>query len=81
MSRRLARNIQLIMRDEARLDQVADPAHGATTLEAMSQSLAHKAWQIFQDIEQAGGAMADAVLAMVAGMGNSGTASAASGYG
>lgn len=66
MSRRLARNIQLIMRDEARLDQVADPAHGATTLEAMSQSLAHKAWQIFQDIEQAGGAMAVATSAMVA---------------
>ena len=66
MSRRLARNIQLIMRDEARLDQVADPAYGATTFEAMSQSLAHKAWQIFQNIEQAGGAMADAVLAMVA---------------
>lgn len=57
MSRRLARNIQLIMRHEARLDQVADPAYGADTLEAMSQELAAKAWQMFQDIEASGGAL------------------------
>ena len=58
MSRRLARNIQLIMRHEARLDQVADPAYGADTLEAMSQELAATAWQKFQDIEASGGALA-----------------------
>ncbi len=65
MSRRLARNIQLIMRDEARIDQVADPAHGAYTLEAMSQSLAQKAWQIFQKIERAGGAMTVATSSLL----------------
>lgn len=65
MSRRLARNIQLIMQDEARLDQVADPAHGASSLEALSQSLAHTAWQIFQNIEKAGGAMSAVTSDMV----------------
>ncbi|MGB1963977.1 MAG: methylmalonyl-CoA mutase family protein [Candidatus Puniceispirillales bacterium] len=65
MSRRLARNLQLIMRDEARIDQVADPAHGAHTLEAMSQSLAQKAWQIFQKIERAGGAMTVATSSLL----------------
>ena len=65
MSRRLARNIQLIMRDEARLDQVADPAHGAPSLEAISQAIAKKAWQISQDIEASGGAMAAVTSGMV----------------
>ena len=65
MSRRLARNIQLIMRDEARLDQVADPAHGAPSLEAISQAIAEKAWQVFQDIEARGGAMAAVTSGMV----------------
>jgi len=65
MSRRLARNIQLIMRHEARLDQVADPAYGADTLEAMSQELAAKAWQHFQDIEASGGALVAAASGQV----------------
>ncbi|MGA1019543.1 MAG: methylmalonyl-CoA mutase family protein [Candidatus Puniceispirillales bacterium] len=65
MSRRLARNIQLIMRHEARLDQVADPAYGADALEAMSQELAAKAWQIFQEIEASGGALALAASGQV----------------
>ena len=65
MSRRLARNIQLIMRHEARLDQVADPAYGADTLEAMSQELAAKTWQHFQDIEASGGALAAAASGQV----------------
>ena len=57
-SRRLARGVQLIMRHEARLGEVADPAYGADTLEVMSQDIARNAWQKFQDIEKAGGALA-----------------------
>ena len=57
-SRRLARGVQLIMRHEARLGEVADPAYGADTLEVMSQDIAKTAWQKFQEIEGAGGALA-----------------------
>ena len=57
-SRRLARGVQLIMRHEARLGEVADPAYGADTLEVMSQDIAKNAWQKFQEIEGAGGALA-----------------------
>ena len=57
-SRRLARGVQLIMRHEARLGEVADPAYGADTLEVMSQDIAKIAWQKFQEIEGAGGALA-----------------------
>ena len=57
-SRRLARGVQLIMRHEARLGEVADPAYGADTLEVMSQDIAKTAWQKFQEIEKAGGALA-----------------------
>ena len=57
-SRRLARGVQLIMRHEARLGEVADPAYGADTLEVMSQDIAQTAWQKFQEIEGAGGALA-----------------------
>ena len=57
-SRRLARGVQLIMRHEARLGEVADPAYGADTLEVMSQDIARSAWQKFQEIEKAGGALA-----------------------
>ena len=54
-SRRLARGLQLIMRHEARLGEVADPAYGADTLEVMSQDIAKMAWQKFQEIENAAG--------------------------
>ncbi|MEZ4746574.1 MAG: methylmalonyl-CoA mutase subunit beta [Calditrichia bacterium] len=54
-SRRIARNIQLILRDESHLDAVIDPAGGAWYIEKLSDELATAAWQKFRQIEKSGG--------------------------
>jgi methylmalonyl-CoA mutase len=55
-ARRLARNTQLVLLEEANLGKVADPAAGAGGLEALTQQLCATAWSLFQEIEAAGGA-------------------------
>lgn len=57
-ARRLARNTQLILLNEAHLSRVCDPAGGAGAFGALTDSLCGKAWQEFQSIEQAGGIVA-----------------------
>ncbi|MGC8761226.1 MAG: methylmalonyl-CoA mutase family protein [Bryobacteraceae bacterium] len=52
---RLARNIQLILKEEAHLDRVADPAGGSWFIEALTASLAAEAWKLFQQVESMGG--------------------------
>lgn len=52
---RIARNIQLMMRHEAYLNRVADPASGSYFLEALTHDLANKSWSRFQEIEKSGG--------------------------
>lgn len=54
-SRRLARNTQIILKKEAYLDQVVDPAAGSYYVEALTQSIAREAWTLMQQIEQRGG--------------------------
>lgn len=54
-ARRLARNTQLILLDEAMLGRAADPAAGAWAFEALSLELAREAWRLFQAIEAGGG--------------------------
>jgi methylmalonyl-CoA mutase len=51
----LARNVQLILREESHLDRVADPAGGAWYVEALTDMLAREAWKRFQQIEAEGG--------------------------
>ncbi len=54
-SRRLARNQQLILAEEAHLSKVADPAGGCYYIESLTSELAHQAWKIMQEIEAGGG--------------------------
>ncbi|MDX2431667.1 MAG: methylmalonyl-CoA mutase family protein [Bacteroides sp.] len=54
-SDRVARNAQIILRDEAYLDRVADPAAGSYYIEKLTDSLAEKAWGLFQEAELKGG--------------------------
>ncbi|WP_213163256.1 methylmalonyl-CoA mutase family protein [Kaustia mangrovi] len=60
-ARRIARNIQLILREESGLGRVVDPAGGSWYVEHLTDALAEKAWALFQDIEAEGG-MARALL-------------------
>ncbi len=54
-SRRLARNTQIILKQEALLARVADPGAGAYCLEAITDFLAREGWKLMQGIEAAGG--------------------------
>jgi methylmalonyl-CoA mutase len=54
-ARRVARNTQLILMEEANLARVADPAAGAGGFEALTDALCEKAWGLFQTIEGGGG--------------------------
>lgn len=54
-SRRLARNIQIILDEECQLGRVVDPAGGSWYVETLTQQIATKAWALFQDIERRGG--------------------------
>ena len=54
-SARMARNVQLILKEEAHLYAVSDPAGGAYYVESLTDSLAREAWALFQQIEAQGG--------------------------
>ena len=57
-SRRVARNIHTILREECGLDRVIDPAGGSTYIEWLTDRIAAKSWEIFQGIEEQGGMLA-----------------------
>jgi len=59
-SRRLARNTQLILRDEAFLHRVVDPAAGSWAVEALTDRLGREAWALLQEVERRGGMLAAA---------------------
>lgn len=47
-TRRIARNVQHLLRQESYLDKVQDPAAGSFYAEKLTEELAGKAWEIFQ---------------------------------
>ncbi len=47
-SRRIARNVQHLMKMESALDEVADPAAGSYYIETLTRQLAERAWEEFQ---------------------------------
>src|SRR5699024_1405208 len=54
-SRRIARNQQLVLREESFIDKVADPAAGSYYVEQLTDQIGEQAWTIFQNIEKEGG--------------------------
>jgi methylmalonyl-CoA mutase len=57
-ARRVARNIQIVCQEESHLGRVTDPAGGSWYVENLTEDMARKAWEIFQDIEARGGLLA-----------------------
>ena len=57
-ARRVARNTQLVLLEEANLAKVTDPAAGSGGIEDLTAKLCTTAWSLFQEIEKAGGAWA-----------------------
>lgn len=54
-SRRIARNQQIILKEEAHFGKVIDPAGGCYYIERLTSELAGKAWSLMQELEAAGG--------------------------
>jgi methylmalonyl-CoA mutase len=51
----LALSIQRILREEAHVDAVADPAGGSYYIEVLTDSIARHSWKLFQQVEADGG--------------------------
>ncbi len=57
-SERIARNQQLLLKEESHLDKVVDPAGGSYYVETLTVSIAQEAWKLFLDVEEKGGFVA-----------------------
>lgn len=54
-SARIARNVQLVLKYESYMDKVQDAAAGSYYIETLTEEIAAKSWQLFQEIEAKGG--------------------------
>ena len=54
-SERIARNTQIILKNEAYFDKVTDPSAGSYYIESLTDSLVSETWKLFQQIEKDGG--------------------------
>jgi len=54
-SERIARNQQLILREESYFDKVADPAAGSYYIENLTSLVAENVWKLFLEVEEQGG--------------------------
>ena len=57
-SERIARNQQLLLKEESHFDKVVDPSAGSYFIEELTTSLADVAWKLFLKIEEEGGFLA-----------------------
>lgn len=57
-SDRIARNQQLLLKEECHFDTVVDPSAGSYYIEELTSSLAKEAWKIFLNVEEQGGFLA-----------------------
>jgi methylmalonyl-CoA mutase len=54
-SERIARNQQLLLKEESHFDKVVDPAAGSYYIETLTNKIAEQAWKIFIETEENGG--------------------------
>lgn len=54
-SHRIARNQQLLLKEECHFDKVVDPAGGSYYIEHLTEAIAEQAWKLFLEVEEQGG--------------------------
>ncbi len=54
-SERIARNQQILLKEESHLDKVVDPAGGSYYVEMLTKNLAEQGWKLFLEVEDKGG--------------------------
>ncbi len=64
-SERIARNQQLLLKEECHFDKVIDPSAGSYYIETLTDSIAAEAWKLFLSVEEAGGFTQAAEASMV----------------
>ncbi|MDR1681640.1 MAG: methylmalonyl-CoA mutase subunit beta [Prevotellaceae bacterium] len=57
-SNRIARNTQVLLKEESYFDRVVDPAAGSYFIESLTASIAEEAWKLFKQVEEKGGYLA-----------------------
>ena len=57
-SDRIARNQQLLLKEESHISKIVDPAAGSYYIEELTASLAENAWKLFIDVQEKGGFIA-----------------------
>ena len=57
-SKRIARNVELLLKHESHFDQVIDPAGGSYYIENLTKNIAEQAWKLFLEVEDKGGYVA-----------------------
>jgi methylmalonyl-CoA mutase len=67
-SERIARNTQIILKEEAYLDKVADPSAGSYYIESLTGSIVENAWKLFLEIEEVGGYLKSVKSGMIQNM-------------
>jgi methylmalonyl-CoA mutase len=55
LGERIARNVSILMKEEAHLDKLIDPSAGAYYIENLTYQLSTEAWALFQKVESLGG--------------------------
>ena len=55
LAERIARNQQLLLKEESHFDKVVDPAAGSYYIENLTSSIAKSAWDLFLKVEEEGG--------------------------
>ena len=58
---RIARNQQLLLKEEAHFDKLVDVAGGSYTIEHLTDAIAQEGWKLFLAVEEAGGFLAEAL--------------------
>lgn len=57
-SERIARNQQILLKEESHFDKIADPSAGSYYIEELTQSITEKAWELFLAVQDKGGFIA-----------------------
>jgi methylmalonyl-CoA mutase len=58
---RIARNQQLLLKEEAHFDKLVDVSGGSYTIEHLTDALAKEGWKLFLAVEEAGGFLCEAL--------------------
>ncbi|MDC1107227.1 methylmalonyl-CoA mutase family protein [Prolixibacteraceae bacterium] len=57
-SERIARNQQLLLKEESHFDKIVDPGAGSYYIESLTESISEQAWKIFLSVQEQGGFLA-----------------------